>query len=109
MWLSHLDNIFIHFLHNLLRCLIAAGGDSLGTIDFYQMHSYEWEGNYSPQSPFLLNNAAYNIHGGKPNVIGEFSQDGGDGRDITALFEWAYTQGYSWVNHGLNIINAWNK
>ena len=30
----------------------------------------------------------------KPNVIGEFSQEGNGGRVIAELFEWAYNNGY---------------
>ena len=72
--------------------MIAGGGDELGVIDFYQMHSYAWQGSYSNKAPLMINNDEYGLD--KPNVIGEFSQEGSDGRDITELFEWAYTQGY---------------
>ena len=72
---------------------MAAGGLPGGTIDFQQMHTYAWQGAYSSTSPLLVTNSQYGL--GKPNVIGEFSQSGGDGRDITTQFDWAYTQGYS--------------
>nr|BBB35836.1 endo-1,4-beta-mannanase [Eisenia fetida] len=84
------------------NCLIDAGGDSLGVIDFYQMHTYAWEGAYTSSSPLLVPNSQYNLD--KPNNIGEFSQSGGDGRSITDQFDWAYTQGYcgawSWQANG---------
>ena len=72
--------------------MISAGEDSLGTIDFYQMHTYENGGSFSTSSPMLQSNGAYDLN--KPNVLGEYSQDGGDGRDITDLQEWAYEKGY---------------
>lgn len=75
------------------ECLIAAGGDDLGVIDFHQMHCYARQGHYEDTKPLMIRNDEYGLH--KPNVIGEFSQEGGDGRDISDLFEWTYTQGYS--------------
>jgi len=75
------------------ECLIAAGGEELGIIDFHQMHCYARHGYYEDTKPLMIENEEYGLH--KPNVIGEFSQEGGDGRDITELYEWAYTQGYS--------------
>ena len=75
------------------RCLTkAAGGDSRGKIDFYQMHTYSYKGAYSGSSPMQHKNYAFNLD--KPNVIGEYSQDGSDGKDITYLHKWAYTGGY---------------
>ena len=71
-------------------------GDEGSTIDFYQMHSYAWNDQYSSTSPLML---ARNMYGNddKPLVIGEFSQSGGDGRDITELIHHGYTYGYRWV------------
>ena len=77
------------------RCLVAGGGDDSGIIDFYQMHAYAWQGRYDDTKPLMISNDEYGLD--KPNVIGEFSQSGGDGRDITEMFEWAYTQGYRYV------------
>ena len=76
----------------LFRCLIAGGSDEAGVIDFYQMHSYAWQGRFDDTKPLMVSNDKYGLD--KPNVVGEFSQEGGDGRDITMMFEWAYTQGY---------------
>ena len=56
------------------------------------MHSYAWQGRYDNTKPMMIDNDEYGLN--KPNVIGEFSQEGSDGRDITELFEWAYTKGY---------------
>lgn len=76
-------------------CLIAAGGNAQGVIDFFQMHTYSWEGQYSTTSPMRVSNAEFGLN--KPNVVGELSQDGGDGRDITVMFDWAYNQGYAGI------------
>ena len=36
------------------ECLVAAGQESSGTIDFNQMHSYSWQNNYSQYSPMKV-------------------------------------------------------
>jgi len=77
------------------KCLIDGGGLPDGIIDFYQMHTYAWQGSYASTSPVLQANSAYGLD--KPNLIGELSQVGGDGRDITTMFDWAYNQGYSGI------------
>jgi hypothetical protein len=56
------------------------------------MHTYEFGGSYSDTSPMIRTNDEYGID--KPNVIGEYSMDGGDGRDITVLHEYSYENGY---------------
>jgi len=76
-------------------CLTAAGGMSDGVLDINQMHTWAWQGQYSDSSPVKQPNSAFGLV--KPNIIGELSQEGGDGRDITAMFEWGYNQGYSGV------------
>ncbi len=48
--------------------LIAAGGDSLGTLDFYSVHYYTWEG--AAYAPFLVPFSTWGLT--KPLVIGEF-------------------------------------
>jgi len=55
------------------RCLVSAGGDSLGTLDFYQMHTYAWQGQYSSSSPLNNDNYFYSLD--KPNVIGLYILD----------------------------------
>lgn len=40
----------------------------------------------------IVTNTDYNLS--KPNVIGEYSQSGGDGRSITELQTYAYDNGY---------------
>ena len=86
-------SIYLYLSH--FRCLFSAGDESLGTIDFYQMHTYVYQGTYSSTSPMNKTNSAYGLT--KPNVIGEYSRSGGDGRDITLLHKWAYENGYRFV------------
>ena len=54
-------------------------------------------------SDIHCNTADYDIDD-KPNVIGEYSQDGGDGRDITELIGHLFDNGYdgawSWHANG---------
>ena len=48
--------------------LIAAGGDPLGTLDFYSVHYYTWEG--AAVAPFLVPYSTWKLT--KPLVIAEF-------------------------------------
>lgn len=54
------------------ECLIKAGGLANGTLDFVQVHSYAWAGEYSAASPFSVNRAYYSDVT-KPILIGEFA------------------------------------
>ena len=53
--------------------LIAAGGDSLGTLDFYSVHYYEWGG--TALSPFHHDADSWGLD--KPIVMAEFFMGGG--------------------------------
>ena len=75
-----------------VRCLTAAGGQSGGILDFHEMHCYAHNGMYNIYAPLEIHNSEYGLN--KPNIIGEFSQDGGDGRDITTMIDHAYYNGY---------------
>lgn len=86
--------------------LIAAGGDSLGTLDFYQIHFYP-EHFDETTSPF--HNPAGHWELDKPILIGEFSAKGLSGRpaqDLTTeeAYLYAYLNGYigalSWTYSG---------
>ncbi len=35
-------------------CLVQAGGEPLGTLDFDQIHTYSWEGRWNTASPFRV-------------------------------------------------------
>ncbi|XP_076822827.1 mannan endo-1,4-beta-mannosidase-like [Clavelina lepadiformis] len=90
------------------HCLIQAGGRSLGTLDFYQIHTYAWNGAYSTTSPMVPTNSASLYQLNKPLVIGEFSHVGSDGtRSLIQLVEHAYNNGYAgaWSWHALGLYH----
>ncbi|RUS73413.1 hypothetical protein EGW08_018819 [Elysia chlorotica] len=64
-----------------------------GKLDFYQFHSYSWQGKFDNVSPFLHQWRDYGT--GKPIVIGEFNRQDGGGRTMNQLFEYVYRHGYS--------------
>lgn len=89
-----------------------AGGEPLGTVDYYQIHTYSWEGRWSVGSPFrvssliifskdifshsgsLKNNVnVYQLD--KPVVIGEFSASCAENEGVDWLWDHSYNQGYS--------------
>ena len=53
---------------------------------------------------FLVRNSRFGLN--KPNVIGEFSQDGGNGTRIEDMFEFAYNNGYRLLFYNLYIYIA---
>ncbi|MEO1021539.1 MAG: discoidin domain-containing protein [Bacteroidota bacterium] len=76
--------------------LISAGKDSLGILDFYQVHYYSWAG--TELSPFHHNADHWGLQ--KPIVVGEFGiPDELFGIDGDTLYEELYTRGYAgaWV------------
>jgi hypothetical protein len=75
------------------NCLIKAGGKTNGILDFYQMHTYSWNGAFSSTSPMKNTFTSYGLT--KPLVIGEFNQEDGGGMSIQALYKFAYTGGYN--------------
>ena len=71
--------------------LIAAGGDSLGTLDLIQVHYY---GNLGiSTSPFHYPASHWGLD--KPIIIGEFPADGIEGYSIEECYEFAYRLGYA--------------
>jgi hypothetical protein len=72
--------------------LIAAGGDSLGTLDFYMVHYYDWGG--TTISPFHHPKSYWGLD--KPLVIGEFSAHGPyTGIDPQSAYNYLYENGYA--------------
>ncbi len=71
------------------RNLIAAGGDSLGTLDFYCEHYY---GGVS-LSPFTHNFSYWQLN--KPVVVAEFYMQSTDGVPATSLLQTLYQNGYA--------------
>jgi len=74
------------------ECLNKAAGSSSAYIDFYQMHSYDWGGYWSPNAPFTVDASDYELD--KPIVIGEYASVCACGTPLDDLFEYAYTHGY---------------
>lgn len=72
--------------------LIAAGGDEEGTLDFYQVHYYEWAG--TSMSPFHHDVDTWGLD--KPLLIGEFFLGGGEGNSADGNPDAAY--GVEWQN-----------
>jgi Carbohydrate binding module (family 35)/Secretion system C-terminal sorting domain len=81
--------------------LIAAGGDTMGYLDFYEVHYYPNFG--TGQSPFAYPISHWKVD--KPLVVGEFSAFGpeGDGLPPTPeqaykyLYDNGYAGGWSWT------------
>ncbi len=73
--------------------LISAGKDSLGTLDFYMVHYYDW--GRTELSPFHHTKDSWGLN--KPVVIGEFGVPEGDlfGISGTDLYETLYDNGYA--------------
>jgi len=92
------------------ECLVGAGGDKMGTLDFYQVHSYP--AAVGPlgapdHKPFVSAAGDYKLD--KPLVIGEFAHKTcvHSGCTVSALYQWAYEHGYQgawdWA------INSWTS
>ncbi|XP_046463073.1 mannan endo-1,4-beta-mannosidase-like isoform X1 [Daphnia pulex] len=83
-------------------CLLAAGGRSLGTLDFYQFHTYTYTGQWDPSEPFKVTATSYKLD--KPLVIGEFATVCGGPESSPTLFQYSYDNGYqgvwSWSYNG---------
>ncbi|KAL7637771.1 UNVERIFIED_CONTAM: hypothetical protein RMT77_011382 [Armadillidium vulgare] len=73
-------------------CLNGAVGGSGANIDFYQMHTYDWSGSWSPNAPFTVSASDYGLD--KPVLIGEFASSCGAGTSLTDLIEHGYSYGY---------------
>lgn len=82
--------------------LIAAGSDTLGTLDFYMVHYYDWGGQ--ALSPFHHSASYWELD--KPIVIAEFSAKSPiNGVTTQEAYEGLYEDGYAgalswtWTNH----------
>ncbi|XP_012942702.1 mannan endo-1,4-beta-mannosidase isoform X2 [Aplysia californica] len=69
-------------------CLVAAGGRPLGTLDFYEYHSYSWDGIFDGVAVFRHSAPDYKMN--KPILVGEFWEKEGGGLTITEMFEYVY-------------------
>jgi len=73
--------------------LISTGKDSLGYLDFYQVHYYSWAG--TTLSPFHNDKSSWGLN--KPLIVGEFGVPGSDlfGIPKEDLYETLYDRGYA--------------
>ncbi len=70
--------------------LIAAGGDTAGTLDLYNVHYYEWAG--TALSPFHHDAGYWGLD--KPLVVAEFFMGDGDDGDPDRVFGVPYQELY---------------
>ncbi len=81
------------------ECLVKAGGDKDGVLDFYQIHTYAHGGTYDPGSPFGASLASRGVAAyglSKPVVVGEFSAGSTGGRrSIASLYADALSRGFA--------------
>jgi len=84
--------------------LITAGGDSLGVLDFYQVHYYDW--GKTDLSPFHHPASYWKLD--KPILIGEFQADGPLDKTPLEAYKYMYDNGYcgawswTWTGHDGN-------
>ncbi|MEQ9309207.1 MAG: discoidin domain-containing protein [Balneolaceae bacterium] len=95
--------------------LISAGKDSLGTLDFYMVHYYDWGG--TALSPFHNDKDSWGLN--KPVVVGEFGIPANElfGLPKDDMYEELYDRGYAgalvwqWVdwyqNRGGGYAESW--
>lgn len=91
-YLDYLDRVGALANTNYYRDdrLIAAGGDPLGTLDFYCVHYYTGSSGYSPFThPFSY----WGLN--KPTVLGEFFMQATDGVASLSLIPALYQTGYA--------------
>jgi hypothetical protein len=73
--------------------LIDAGGDPKGTLDYYNVHYYEWAG--TELSPFHHDKSHWTL-GDKPLVVGEFFMGTGDDDEKNdAIYDVSYEDLYT--------------
>lgn len=93
--------------------LIAATGDSLAKLDFYQVHYYSWmRGGGWTYSPFDKKASAWNL--GKPILIGEFPGINEAGYLTEAQFyqnavDSSYAGAMAWSYSGVDQFGSWTS
>jgi hypothetical protein len=71
--------------------LIAIGGDSLGTLDFYSVHYYAGNGS----SVSVIKNSSSHWNPDKPIVVAEFHVTNTDGVPKGQIYDTLYSNGYA--------------
>jgi hypothetical protein len=73
--------------------LIAAGGDSLGKLDFYTVHYYYYNSSSTPLSPLTHPFSYWELT--KPTAVTEFYTQSTDGVNAQNLYQTLYNNGYA--------------
>jgi hypothetical protein len=83
-----------------------AGGDRQAHVDFFSPHYYDWQGQYSHKSPFLISPVAYSLPGGRPALFGEFPSKGTARHTTAEDYQNAYQNGWQgamgWSSDGVD-------
>ena len=92
-YINYLDKLYSiqNFNYYADERLVAAGGDSLGTLDFFSIHYYVGLG--SANSPFVHAASYWLLN--KPIVVAEFAMQTNDGTAKEDLFLRLYQFGYA--------------
>ena len=73
-------------------CVTKAGGMPLGTIDFYQIHTYSGcqcnTGSWTSEQPMSNTKEDYGLD--KPLIIGEFSASCSAGNSVSSMYQYLY-------------------
>ena len=65
----------------------------ISRLDFYQFHSYVWQGKYATNSPFKHKASDYYLD--KPVIVGEFSTSCSESKDAVDNYNYVYKSGYN--------------
>ena len=108
---SYIANSIVNGNWNLWsdKQLVAAGGKPDGTLDFYQVHYYNWA--YPQNSPFVHRADEWGASD-KPHVIGEMPNNP-TGVNSAEIYKTLYTNGYAgalgWVYYNAQRDPAFDK
>ncbi|KAH3732183.1 endo-beta-1,4-mannanase [Pelomyxa schiedti] len=83
-------------------------GLSKATLDYYQLHSYDWQGKWNEHAAFVQSKADYGLD--KPIVVAEFDEESGGGMTIEAMYDYVFDHGYdgawAWTAEEANNFNG---
>jgi len=92
---SNLDVCDYCFNYYKDECVREAGGKQKGVLDFYQIHTYQWQNKYTEFSPMLKTAAELKLD--KVVIIGELSAKCSPNKTAAQCYQWAYNSGYSGI------------
>lgn len=102
-------NAFGYFNFFSDECLVSAGGEQNGILDFQQLHSYAFNGQYGVHSPLRQKATDYQLK--VPLVIGEFeNQLKGDPypTEFEYFYETKYHGAWAWAMNS-DAANGWRQ